>query len=288
MTVTEKAYAKVNLFLDVTGCRDDGFHEISSVMHSVSLCDVLTVEAYHSDSTSISVLVNDSSLPTDEKNLVYMSAAKYLSYFNENARVLIRLEKHIPVGAGLGGGSADAAATLRAMNKIFGFATETELYTISSQIGSDVPFCLCGGLAHCRGRGERIEILDQSPKMIFVISIGSERVSTPVAYERLDCMYNNFENYNSTLDANILFGKNNSLDPNSLYNIFESITDIDDISKIKDIMRNNSAEAAMMSGSGPAVFGIFNNMDSAIMARNFLLEAGYTAYIAESVYFNGE
>lgn len=271
MTVLEKANAKINLFLDVTSRREDGFHDIKSVMQSVSLCDYIRLSAEASEKTRISITTNHSDLPLDENNLVYKSAAKYLKHFGIRAKIDVDLEKHIPVGAGLGGGSSDAAATLRALNKIFGYATETELLSMAAELGSDVPFCLVGGTAICTGRGEKMERI-QGNNYHLVISIGNTRVSTPKAYAMLDDKYNNF--YSSSYTPKI--------DVTSFYNIFESVTDIDEIGRIKEIMIKNGAEQVLMSGSGPSVFGIFENENVATEARNRLVDVGFVAFVATS------
>ena len=271
MTVLEKANAKINLFLDVTSRREDGFHDIKSVMQSVSLCDYIRLSADTSEKTKISITTNLADLPLDENNLVYKSAAKYLKYFGIRAKIDVDLEKHIPVGAGLGGGSSDAAATLRALNKIFGYATETELLSMAAELGSDVPFCLVGGTAICTGRGEKMERI-QGNNYHLVISIGNTRVSTPKAYAMLDDKYNNF--YSSSYTP--------KTDVTSFYNIFESVTDIDEIGRIKEIMIKNGAEQVLMSGSGPSVFGIFENENVATEARNRLVDVGFVAFVATS------
>ena len=271
MTVLEKANAKINLFLDVTSRREDGFHDIKSVMQSVSLCDYIKLNAEPSEVTEISITTNLSDLPLDENNLVYKSAAKYLKHFGITAKIDIDLEKHIPVGAGLGGGSSDAAATLRALNKIFGLATQTELLSMAAELGSDVPFCLVGGTAICTGRGEKMEKI-QGNNYNLVISIGNERVSTPKAYSMLDIKYSNFSSPSYTP----------KVDVTSFYNIFESVIDIDEIVRIKEIMRKNGAEQTLMSGSGPSVFGVFENKNTAIVARDRLVDAGFVAFVATS------
>ena len=271
MTVLEKANAKINLFLDVTSRREDGFHDIKSVMQSVSLCDYIRLSAEASEKTRISITTNHSDLPLDENNLVYKSAAKYLKHFGIRAKIDVDLEKHIPVGAGLGGGSSDAAATLRALNKIFGHATETELLSMAAELGRDVPFCLVGGTAICTGRGEKMERI-QGNNYHLVISIGNTRVSTPKAYAMLDDKYNNFCSSSYTP----------KIDVTSFYNIFESVTDIDEIGRIKEIMIKNGAEQVLMSGSGPSVFGIFENENVATEARNRLVDVGFVAFVATS------
>ena len=271
MRVVERAYAKVNLFLDVTSCREDGFHNINSVMHSVSLCDDITVMASESDHCNIVISTNIPGLSTGEDNLVYKAVSKYLSRYGITAKIEIHLEKRIPIGAGLGGGSSDAAAALRAMNRIFGRADRDELMVMCAELGSDVPFCLVGGTAVCTGRGEKIvSIPDTSYN--FVIAIGSERVSTPDAYRALDNLYNNFASGSYKPNADIP----------AFYNIFESVTKIEDVRKIKNIMTKNGAEMTLMSGSGPSVFGTFKSREAAEIASEALIAAGFISFAAFS------
>lgn len=288
MTVKEKAYAKINLYLDVTGRRDDGFHDILSVMHSVDLCDTVTLTSDRSDITEIKLTCNNSDLSCDESNIIYRAASKYLSYFKINSKVNIHLEKNIPIGAGLGGGSSDAAATLRAMNKVFRKADIDQLLELATSLGSDVPFCVLGGLCVCVGRGEMFTQLPVSEQMTFVIAIGESRVSTPKAYAALDELYNNFTvpfsdeecSYNKRIKDMLL---NGNIDiPH--YNIFEQVTKIDEIEKIKKIMTNNGAEYVLMSGSGPSVFGRFVDIDYVEKAYNSLIKNGFSAFVCHSVY----
>lgn len=272
MTVTENAYAKINLYLDVTGRREDGFHDIITIMHSVSLCDYISLTATPSDNISITIISDDPTLKSDESNLIYKSAMKYMSYFDINAKITVELEKHIPIGAGLGGGSSDAAATLRAMNRIFDLATKDQLYEMAAQLGSDVAFCIDGGCAICTGRGEKVApFIGYISSPYLVIAIGESRVSTPKAYELLDIKYGNFEKYNA--------GKN-SLDTADLpiYNIFETVIDLDEVNEIKRIMIKNGAESTLMSGSGPSVFGIFRGWYDVTRARKDLEERGYLSF----------
>ena len=274
MTVFEKAYAKINLFLDVTGRRDDGFHDIVTVMHSVSLCDEIKLTAMPSSERYIAITSSDPSLPVDENNLVYKSAKKYMSYFNINGNIEIWLDKRIPIGAGLGGGSSDAAATLRALNKIYGCATKEQLLQMAAELGSDVPFCIDGGCATCTGRGENIHKFDCNFKRYYryiVIAIGESRVSTPKAYALLDEKYGDFKTYNE----NKSFSDIGSM---PVYNIFESVAQNDEIDKIKQIMLENGALQTLMSGSGPSVFGGFKNFISASFSVKSLKKQGYSAY----------
>ena len=288
MTLTEMAFAKINLYLDVTGRRDDGFHDILSVMHSVSLADTLTVCVEDSDATEITLSISDPSLPVDEGNIVYRAVKAYLSYFNIAAKVGVAIDKKIPIGAGLGGGSSDAAAALRALNRIFCMADTNQLIELASELGSDVPFCLFGGMSVCVGRGEMFDRLSVSEKMNFVIAIGESRISTPKAYAALDELYDNFnlarnpEVYKNTQRITDVL-ENDILDiPN--YNIFEDVTKVDEITRIKEIMTKNGAERTLMSGSGPSVFGRFADITDADKACKMLIDSGYTAFVCHSVY----
>lgn len=271
--VTEKAFAKINLFLDVTSRREDGYHNIISVMQSVSLCDTLHVSALYADDTQIRLYIDDPKLSTDENNLIYKSVLSYLEHYDIKAEVDIKVFKRIPIGAGLGGGSSDAAATLRALDNIFNLATEEDLLNIAVELGSDVPFCLLGGRALCTGRGERVEKLADLPLSYYVIAIGEGRVSTPRAYADLDRIYNNFVSTDGE----------RKITNYPFYNIFENVVALDDISKIKEIMIKNEAEYTLMSGSGPAVFGKFKDQKSAETAEEILHGAGYSAYLCHSV-----
>ncbi len=273
MQVNEKAYAKINLFLDVTERRQDGFHNIVSVMQSVSLCDTILLNASCSDTTLIRITSDEPGLPLDENNLIYKSAEKYLSYYGICAEVDIHLTKQIPIGAGLGGGSSDAAATLRALDKVFNLSSGNDLLRLSAEIGSDVPFCLIGGRALCTGRGEHLEAIREYPINHFVISIGKEKVLTPKAYRALDEKYGNFDGSAYTpVQYN-----------GQLYNIFESVTDINEVDIIKEIMTKNGAESTLMSGSGPSVFGTFRNSDDAKKAAEILRSSGFSAFECHSV-----
>lgn len=273
-STSEKAYAKINLYLDVTARRPDGFHDVKTVMHSVSLCDDIELSAEESEKVTVELLTDSADVPTDEKNIAVKAAKAYLSAAKMTARVSIKLKKNIPVAAGLAGGSSDAAATLRAMNRMFEKLSQKELLKIAERLGSDVPYCLVGGTALCEGRGEIVTRISDAQSHHFVIAIGKDRVSTPWAYSRLDEIYSNFD---GTVKAN--------KDEQTLYNIFESavIPEIPEIETIKTRLTDCGAKAALMSGSGPSVFGIFDVREQALAARDALAVDGFSAFYAKSV-----
>ena len=272
MVIKEKAYAKINLFLDVIGRRADGFHDVVTVMRSVSLCDDLQLDVSPSDKREICISSDEPSLECNQSNLIYRSAEKYMSHFGISDKLSIRLIKRIPIGAGLGGGSSDAAATLRALNKVYGRASDEQLASIAGEIGSDVSFCLKGGCAICTGRGEKITPISYSFYPYIVIAIGQGRVSTPAAYGLLDERYGDFVEYNKKSKV-----YHSSRVP--LYNIFENVIDLSEVNGIKEIMKKCGAGGVLMSGSGPSVFGGFNSCIKAFLAQKALAKQGYSAYI---------
>ena len=288
--VTELANAKVNLYLDVVSRRPDGFHNIKTVMHSVSLFDTLTVSAVEDGVTSLTLEVVGTPELAGENNLAARAAYAYLSAAGISARVHIRLEKNIPIAAGLAGGSTDAAAVLRALNRSFGFPlTAAELSSIAATLGSDVPFCLLGGTVLCEGRGEVMRPIHAPRPMNFVIAVAEESVSTPAAYSALDSLYSDFDGsvpHGGAMEYDALsaFLAGAPL-PDKLYNVFEDavLPECNGAREIKAAMLRFGAVAALMSGSGPSVFGIFEDADVAEECRNKLVGLGYRAYVAHSV-----
>ena len=288
--VTEKAYAKINLFLDVCALRSDGFHDLKTVMQRISLCDTLCLSAIPSDSTEISLCIKGAELPSDKGNLVYRAVSEYLSEAKIDARVCVTLEKNIPIAAGLAGGSSDAAAALRAINRELGAFGDAELLGIAARLGSDVPFCLVGGTTLCEGRGEIMTELPKLGTTHLVVAIGEDRISTPAAFARLDALFSRFDGSVVTggekrLESLLSSIENASFNIEGLFNIFE--TDIDknaiSVSKIKAEMLDMGASAAMMSGSGPSVFGIFTSPEETKKAARALCDLGYFAVPATTL-----
>ena len=278
MTVHEKAYAKINLYLNVTSKRPDGFHGIETVMQTISLCDDLTVSLAYEDTAAVYLSVDgEDTLPNYSKNIAKRAAELYLLRSGKTGRVDISLTKRIPVAAGLAGGSADAAATLRAMNRLFDrHFSDSELTALAAELGSDVPFCLFGGRAVCRGRGELIEPIPASEELHLVVAIADgEQVSTPAAYRALDAMYSGF-------DGSV---KNNVPAISEYYNIFENAVfpTCFKAEQLKERMLALGALASLMSGSGPSVFGIFDSETAARSAAAAIAFEGARAFYATTV-----
>ena len=261
-------------------------------MHTVSLADELTVSVRHSERSSIRLtVVGQSKLPTDSRNLAVKAAELFLTTTLINAEVNIKLVKKIPVAAGLAGGSTDAAAVLRALNRAFKKPlTEKRLLSLAAELGSDVPYCLLGGTALCYGRGERIERLPEKLNLHIVIASTDEYVSTPFAYSELDRIYSDFtvartddaEFCYEAIYGSILSGR---LTDTSLYNVFEKaiLPNYNGAEHLKSRISSLGATHALMSGSGPSVYGIFTDKVAAESARDVLIGEGVRAYYAETV-----
>ncbi len=286
------APAKINLYLDVLAKRAcDGYHEIESVMQSVSLCDNITISINKSNDFSLSVSCSDKNVPSNEKNLAYRAAASYFSLIdtsNRNYDVNIYIEKKIPAQAGLGGGSSDAAAVLNLLNSFFDNRFDTdELCKIGASLGADIPFCIVGNTAVTRGIGDIITPISCKSELNFVVAIGKDRVSTPDAFRLLDDKFGinpdsfgKIQNIVSALEQ----GQIEKI-RNSLYNKFEYviIPKCESVSKIKALMIDFGAEASLMSGSGSSVFGIFSSYNDALSAEKKLSNLGLLSFSCKSI-----
>ena len=282
-TISCKAFAKINLYLDVTKKRDDGFHDIKSIMQSVSLCD--DIEICLSEIADDTIECNIPDIPTDSSNLVIKAADSYRKATGKNFGARFKINKKIPSSAGLAGGSSDAAATLRLLNKLNREAlSEAKMLEIAASVGSDVPFCYVGGTVLCEGRGEILTSLNTCPTFHIVVAVKGEGVSTPKAYRDIDEIYGDFSSsHDEGRLNNIMRGLeicDTSLICSGLYNIFESVVEKErpNVALLKKVMDKNGALCSMMSGSGPSVFGIFSDENSAEKAKNELLLSGASAY----------
>lgn len=250
-----KANAKLNLCLDIIGVRPDGYHLIESVMQSVDICDIVSVKKNNKD--KIRVFCKGMDIP-EEKNIAYKAAKLFFEKANiTNRGVIIKIKKNIPAQAGMGGGSADAAAVLVGLNKIFKTKyTIEELCAIGERVGADVPFCIKGGTQFVRGIGEILTKLDDCPPCYFVVVKGDEGVSTKEAYEDFDKAENLPPLRIEKVIDLISKGEFNSLQ-NKLINVFEKSTRLSCISKTIQRLKDCGAIEASMTGSGSAVFAIF-------------------------------
>ena len=255
---TEHAYAKLNLSLDVTARREDGYHDLAMLMQTVSLCDELRLR--FRDDGQVRAGSNLRYIPGDERNLAVRAALRFLEAVGESGQGLqIDLRKEIPVGAGMGGGSADAAAVLRGLNRLYGNPMDRKaLEQLAQQIGSDVAFCVAGGTALAEGRGEVLTDLSPMPDCWFVIGKPSFSISTPELYKKLDSAPVRIHPDTQGLLAAVEAGDLHAL-CRRMYNVFEEVDDrrLRTVAELKGRLLDHKALGAMMTGTGSAVFGVF-------------------------------
>ncbi len=274
------ANAKINLTLDITGVRDDGFHTIRSVMVPITLCDELSFEK----SENFVFSCNIKSLETDD-NLCVKAADKFFAITGIEPKTSIHLEKRIPFPAGLGGGSSDAAAVLKGLNEYFGSPLdEAALFALAEQLGSDISLCLYGKPALCEGRGEVLTPIEMPTEFNVVIVIGESRLSTPAVYRKYDEMGLEAGN-DSELFLEALKNGNTDEMIAAMGNAFEPVADIlaPETKELREILTQSGAKNARLWGSGPSVFGIFETEEIAKKAMNELLSKGYSAYFCKSI-----
>ena len=255
----EKAYAKVNITLDVVGKREDGYHLLKMIMQNIDIYDVITIEKIKS---GIEITCNKTYVPTDERNLAYKAAKLFKETFNITAGVLIDIKKNIPVAAGLAGGSTDCAAVLRMMNKLFQVNADNEkLMELGVKLGADVPYCIDGGTALCEGIGEVLTSLKPFKNHIIVLVKPPFGVSTKEVYRNFDL--GRVRNHPETDKVITYMNEDNLYEvAKNMKNLLENVTlkKHKVISSIKSEMESLGAIKAMMSGSGPTVFAFFDDM----------------------------
>lgn len=274
-----KAYAKINLSLDVCEKRSDGYHTLRSVVQTVSLADEIFIEKCDK---GIAFSCSDEKIP-DGENLCFKAADLFFRNAGTEPNVRIILKKHIPVTAGLGGGSADAAALLKALNKIYGCPLDKdELLKIGLSLGSDVPVCMECGTVLMEGVGEKLTRLPDLPDCHILIAKKGEKGSTGEMYRRLDAMNNpKTSDLHTVLDG--LTRGDLQIICGGLYNCFEAVYSAYHTGMPGKIMRDCGALYSGMSGAGPSVFGIFENECDAKSAEEKLSAAGAECFLCMPV-----
>ena len=269
------ANAKINLTLDITGVRPDGFHTLSSVMAPISLCDYIDLTKIES---GIVFDCNVKSLVTDD-NLCVRAAKLFYATLDKEPSVSIYLEKNIPFPAGLGGGSADAAAILRGLNSLYNNSVdEKTLFDLAAKLGSDVPLCLLNRISLCEGRGEVLTPLNMPYSFNIVIAIGKARLSTPDVYRKYDSMGLDVCNDTEKLLSAVNGGDFGEIVA-TFGNAFEPVSDIlaPETMQLRLRMEQLGALTAHLSGSGPSVYGVFASEKDADEAVRILKNEGYFA-----------
>lgn len=283
-TLYEGAFAKVNLTLDVLGKREDGYHDIKSVMQTISLRDDIEIDV--GTGKPWNLLCDQPHIPTDETNLAWKAAKLFFDTTGKDPEGLeIRITKRIPVQAGLGGGSADAAAVLRALNRHYDMPLSIPaLAELGMQIGSDVPFCVLCGTALVEGRGERVRKLPDMPECIFVVAKPDFSVSTPELYGQIDGKAIAQRPDHSAMESAIYGGDLAGIASN-LCNVFDPIVTQEhlELNYIKSIFNSYGAVGYQMTGTGSAVYCMVDSFEFAAVICNMLKGNYPNVYIAKSV-----
>lgn len=272
-TITKKAYAKVNLGLDVIRRREDGYHEVRMIMQTVGICDVLTFT--RQERPGIVVTTDKEELPGDESNLIYKAARLVTETCSVREGIKIELQKRIPMAAGMAGGSTDAAAVFHGMNEMFGLGMdEDEMCALGVKIGADIPYCVRGGTALAEGIGEILTKLPDAPACVVLVAKPDIDVSTKYVYENLHAesleYHPDIDGMRAAIEEGDLRGM-----AERMGNVLETVTvnAYPVIREIKEVMKKSGAWNALMSGSGPTVFGIFGEEEKARKAYNEIAQA---------------
>lgn len=281
-----RALAKINLGLDVLRKREDGYHELRMIMQTINMYDQLDIEI--SKTPGIKITTNLPFIPVNESNLVYKAAKFLMDEFQVEQGITVDLQKFIPVAAGMAGGSSDAAATMIGVNRLFGLGLSVkELMERGVKIGADVPYCLLRGTALAEGIGDKLRALPACPDCYVLIGKPAISVSTKFVYENLHA--NELEYHpeiDKMLDAIQWHNLNKIAD--CMGNVLETVTipHYPVIQKIKDHMKEHGALNAMMSGSGPTVFGLFDDKATAENACEVLRESRLARTVFLTTVFN--
>ena len=283
-TIFEPAYAKVNLTLDVLGKRPDGYHDLQSVMQTISLRDDVEIDI--GTGKPWKIVCDREDIPADERNLALKAAKVYCDAMMKDPDGLeIRITKRIPSQAGLGGGSADAAAVLRALNEYYGNPLSImALAELGAQVGSDVPFCVVGGTAMAEGRGERLRILPAMPDCVFVVRKPDLSISTPELFRKIDEKAIAKRPDNRAMESAILAGDLGRVAEN-FCNVFDPVVTEEhlELNYIKSIFNSYGSVGQQMTGSGSAVFGVVPEFEFAAVICGMLKDNYPQVFIAKPV-----
>ncbi len=278
----KKSYAKLNLFLEVVSKRDDGYHNLETIFHEIDFYDVIKIKVLKSNKPQITINCNNPSI-LPEKNLAYKAALLFFKKFSITDSILIDLEKKIPCGAGLGGGSSNAACVLNMLAEIYSKQDKKkDLLEMALQLGADVPFFLTGGTAIGKGIGEKLEFINLKQKFYFLLFCPDIHISTQKVYESLKLDLTNQWDYNIFLDT--LFNKKEELINKIFFNRLEQVSFslCPQLGVIKKNIEQITNKKWLMTGSGSALFCMFLKQDNAVSAFNILDKNGYHSLAVSS------
>lgn len=272
------APAKINISLDIVGLRDDNYHLMKMVMQTIDLYDIIHIK--ENIENQIKLLSNKNTIPLDKTNIAYKAADAFYNYTNiKKSGVIIEIEKNIPFGAGLGGGSADGAGVLAGLNRLYKTnLSNEELIQIGEKVGADIPFCLIGGTALVEGIGEKITKIKDMPECYIVIVKPTESINTKLAF----MIYDNMKDIIHPNTSNVLEGiekQDIKKISDNMVNVFEQTIKLESVEQIKTIMKKNDALKAIMTGSGSAVFGLFIDREKANKCLKKIKDLNYETFL---------
>ncbi|MBR3791959.1 MAG: 4-(cytidine 5'-diphospho)-2-C-methyl-D-erythritol kinase [Clostridia bacterium] len=277
-----RSFAKINLTLDIVGVRENGYHNLKTIMQSVNLSDIIIVDKTDGE---IKITTNKKGLPTNNKNIAYKACQAYYNALGKVGGAKILIHKNIPISAGLAGGSGNAAAVLASLNMLNSYAfSDEELMQIGSTLGADVPYCLMGQTQLAEGIGDVLTVLPPLPKCYVLLVTPPISISTPWAYKEFDkCERTIFPDNDKMIEA--LKNQNYHSICENLSNAFEDVTlkEYNVISSIKEKMLSLGADGAIMSGSGPTVFGLFTDIKKAKAAHDSLCRTYKDTYLTTTL-----
>lgn len=276
--ISEKAYAKVNLSLYITGIREDGYHLLDTVMQRISLFDTVDIRKNNKNSIEI---ISDKKEIANEKNICYAAATVFFEETGINDGIIIEVQKNIPLAAGLGGGSADAAAVLKILNRMYDEPLDTSaLCKLGLKLGADVPFCIKGGSARVKGIGEIMESFDRKLPLYLVLVKDSVKASTGQMYKELDNIERDKKTNNNDLMVKSMSDGNYDRFIGTVHNDFSYVWDYENISQ--DLLKVG-ADNVSISGSGPTVIGFYKDKETADFAARKLSEKYSEVYSVQGV-----
>lgn len=283
MKIIKKAYAKINLTLEVLNKRPDGYHNIRSIMQSVSVFDIIAINT--TKSRDIKILCSDRGTPEDKKNLCYKAADIFFKSTNlANPGIAITIIKKIPTKAGLGGASADAACTLHMLNEMFKTNLSNEdLCFMGAKVGADVPFCVVGGTMKAQGIGDELSVCEHIENCYVVIVKPEIDISTKHAYNIIDTQLNRKNNNYTNKAQEALNNKNLDELSTYLYNSFENALNINEVKTIKRNFLEFGAINSLMTGSGSAVYGLFKDKMDALNCSNEFCKSYKKVFICKTI-----
>ena len=283
--MTFNTYAKINLFLEVIRTREDGYHDLQTLFQSISLHDCIDMELLHG-TREICLTCNNSTIPLDEKNLIYKAAKLLQDTYDVGNGVSFHVQKNIPVGAGLGGGSSNAAAVISELSNLWELSLPgTQQSNIGSKLGMDIPFCIRGGTTLAEGRGEILRKEYPTPELSLVIVYPNLLVSTPRVYQTLDTLPSYTPVSITPLLESIEHKQLKNI-PNDLFNRLETATFhlYPQLKEIKGLLLSYGCDGVLMSGSGSSFFGVCTDIEQAkTIARHIKLNTGFWAEAANTI-----